>query len=150
MDDRIRLDELNTLLVDTYESVLRVEEKSLKHVGGGDLSIAEFHTLECIGDGQDNRRTVGEIAEALDVTVPTVTVCVNKLVKKGYVTKTRSEKDARIAIIELTPEGRKMNHLHHFFHEQMVLDISRELTEEELECLFRCVRKLNAFFGDRS
>jgi hypothetical protein len=32
----------------------------------------------------------------------------------------------------------------------MVLDISRELTEEELECLFRCVRKLSEFFESRS
>ena len=145
-----RLTELNTMLVDTFDAILRVEEKSLRQAGGGELSIAEFHTLECIGRGKDCRRTVGEIAEALGVTVPTVTVCVNKLLKKGYVTKTRSEKDARIAIIELTAEGRKMNHVHHFFHEQMVMDISRELTEEELDCLIRCVRKLNAFFEDRS
>ena len=150
MDDRIRLDELNTLLVDTYESVLRVEEKSLKHVGGGNLSIAEFHTLECIGDGQDNCRTVGEIAEALDVTVPTVTVCVNKLVKKGYVTKTRSEKDARVAIIELTREGRKMNRLHRYFHEQMLLTVKDEFTDEEMEILIRCLRKLNGFFEEKT
>ena len=150
MDDRKRLDELNTLLVDTCDSVLRVEEKSLKHVGGGDLSIAEFHTLECIGDGQDNRRTVGEIAEALDVTVPTVTVCVNKLVKKGYVTKTRSEKDARVAIIELTREGRKMNRLHRYFHEQMLLTVKDEFTDEEMEILIRCLRKLNGFFEEKT
>ena len=87
-----RLQELNTLFVDTFDAIMRVEEKSLKHVGGGKLSISEFHTLECIGGGEDARRTVGEIAEALNVTVPTVTVCVNKLVKKGYATKTRSEK----------------------------------------------------------
>jgi DNA-binding MarR family transcriptional regulator len=127
-----------------------VEEKSLKHVGGGDLSIAEFHTLECIGDGQDNRRTVGEIAEALDVTVPTVTVCVNKLVKKGYVTKTRSEKDARVAIIELTREGRKMNRLHRYFHEQMLLTVKDEFTDEEMEILIRCLRKLNGFFEEKT
>ena len=145
-----QLTELNTMLVDTFDAILRVEEKNLRQASGGELSIAEFHTLECIGRGKDCRRTVGEIAEALGVTVPTVTVCVNKLVKKGYVTKTRSEKDARIAIIELTAEGRKMNLVHHFFHEQMVMDISCELTEEELDCLPRCVRKLNAFFEDRS
>lgn len=149
MDDRKRLEELNTLLVDTFDAVLQVEEKSLKHVGGGELSIAEFHTLECIGKGDDNRRTVGEIAEALDVTVPTVTVCVNKLVKKGYVTKTRSEKDARVAIIELTREGRKMNRLHRYFHEQMILAVVDEFTEEETECLVRCLRKLNGFLGDK-
>jgi len=149
MDDRKRLEELNTLLVDTFDAVLQVEEKSLRHVGGGDLSIAEFHTLECIGGGQDNCRTVGEIAEALDVTVPTVTVCVNKLVKKGYVTKTRSEKDARVAIIELTREGRKMNRLHRYFHEQMILAVEDEFSEEEMELLIRCLRKLNGFFEEK-
>ena len=144
-----RLEELNTLFVDTFDTVLRVEEKSLKQVGGGQLSIAEFHTLECIAGGEDSRRTVGEIAEALDVTVPTVTVCVGKLVKKGYVTKTRSEKDARVAIIELTREGRKMNRLHRFFHEQMILAVESEFTEEEMECLLRCLRKLHAFFEEK-
>ena len=146
----IRLQELNTLFVETFDTVMRVEEKSLKHVGGGDLSIAEFHTLECIGNGEENRRAVGEIAEALGVTVPTVTVCVGKLVKKGYVTKTRSEKDARVAIIELTPEGKRMNRLHRFFHEQMVLSISHEFSDEELDCLLRCIRKLNEFFDERA
>ena len=144
-----RLQELNTLFVDTFDAVMRVEEKSLKHVGGGDLSIAEFHTLECIGHGEENRRTVGEIAEVLNVTVPTVTVCVNKLVRKGYVTKTRSEKDARVAIIELTPAGQKMNRLHRFFHEQMVLTIGNEFNDEELDCLLRCVRRLNAYFEEK-
>ncbi len=144
-----RLDELNTLFVDTFTAILQVEEKNLKHVGDGKLSISEFHTLECIGNGEDNRRTVGEIAEALAVTVPTVTVCVNKLVKKGYVTKTKSEHDARIAIIELTDEGRKMNRLHRFFHEQMILAIKHEFNDEEMEYLLRCIRKLNTFFADR-
>ena len=92
---------------------------------------------------------MGEIAEALGVTVPTVTVCVNKLVKKGYVTKNRSERDARIAIIELTPEGKKMNRLHRFFHEQMLLSIRGEFNDEELDCLLRCVKRLNTFFDER-
>ena len=145
-----RLEELNTLFVDTFDAIMRVEEKSLKQVGNGELSIAEFHTLECIGKGKDCRRAVGEIAEALGVTVPTVTVCVNKLVKKGYVTKTRSEKDARIAIIELTAEGRKMNRLHRYFHEQMILAVRGEFNDEELDSLLRCIRKLNAFFGEHA
>jgi DNA-binding MarR family transcriptional regulator len=145
-----RLQELNTLFVDTFDAILRVEENSLKQVGGGKLSISEFHTLECIGEGEDNRRAVGEIAEALGVTVPTVTVCVGKLVKKGYVTKTRSEKDARVTIVELTREGRKMNRLHRYFHEQMILSVGEEFSEEEMELLLRCIRKLNTFFEDKS
>ena len=145
-----KLTELNTLFVETFDAIMRVEEKSLKRVANGELSIAEFHTLECISQGEDCRRAVGEIAEALGVTVPTVTVCVNKLVKKGYVTKTRSEKDARIAIIELTPEGKKMNRLHRYFHEQMVMAISHEFNDEEIDCLLRCIRKLNEFFEEHT
>ena len=144
-----RLEELNTLFVDTFDAILQVEEKNLKRVGDGNLSISEFHTLECIGKGEDCRRAVGEIAEALGVTVPTVTVCVGKLVKKGYVTKSRSEKDARITMVELTREGRRMNRLHRFFHEQMVLAVSHEFDDEELDCLLRCIRKLNVFFEDK-
>jgi DNA-binding MarR family transcriptional regulator len=146
MDER--MNELNTLFVETFDTILRVEEKSLKHAGNGELSISEFHTLECIAGGEDQRRTVGEIADALGVTVPTVTVCVNKLVKKGYVTKTRSEKDARIAIIELTAQGRKMNRIHRFFHEQMILAIRDEFDDGELDNLLRCIRKLNGFFSE--
>ena len=145
-----RLTELNTLLVSTFDAILQVEEKSLRQAGGGDLSIAEFHTLECIGHGEECRRTVGEIAESLGVTVPTVTVCVNKLVKKGYVTKTRSEKDARVTIVELTREGRKMNRLHRYFHEQMLYAIEEEFSEEEMDYLVRCIRKLNTFFDEKS
>ena len=145
-----KLTELNTLFVETFDAIMRVEEKSLKRVANGELSIAEFHTLECISQGEDCRRAVGEIAEALGVTVPTVTVCVNKLVKKGYVTKTRSEKDARIAIIELTPEGKKMDRLHRYFHEQMVMAISHEFSDEEIDCLLRCIRKLNEFFEEHT
>ena len=145
-----RLQELNTLFVDTFDAIMRVEEKSLRHVGGGKLSISEFHTLECIGGGEDSRRTVGEIAEVLNVTVPTVTVCVSKLVKKGYATKTRSEKDARVTFVELTREGRKMNRLHRYFHEQMLSAIGEEFSEAEMEYLLRCIRKLNAFFEEKS
>jgi DNA-binding MarR family transcriptional regulator len=75
---------------------------------------------------------------------------VNKLVKKGYVTKTRSEKDARVAIIELTREGRKMNRLHRYFHEQMILAVEDEFSDEEMEILIRCLRKLNGFFEEKA
>lgn len=143
-----RLEELNTLLEDTFSSILQIEENNLRSVAGGNLSISEFHTIRAVGDGREGR-SVGEIAEELGVTVPTVTVSVNRLLKKGYVDKSKSLEDARITIIRLTDEGRRMNRLHRFFHEQMVLSIRSELDDDEMECLLRCVRRLNVFFGER-
>jgi hypothetical protein len=52
-------------------------------------------------------------------------------------------------MVELTREGRRMNRLHRFFHEQMVLAVSHEFDDEELDCLLRCIRKLNTFFEDK-
>ena len=49
-----------------------------------------------------------------------------------------------------SPAGQKMNRLHRFFHEQMVLSIRREFEDEELEYLLRCIRKLNAFFSEHT
>ena len=69
--------------------------------------------------------------------------------KESDVTKTKSEKDARIAIVELTAAGRKMNRLHRFFHEQMILAVGEEFSEEEMEVLLRCIRKLNTFFDEK-
>lgn len=143
-----RLEELNTLLEDTFSSILRVEEKNLRSAGEGNLSISEFHTLQSVGDGEEGR-SVGEIAEDLGVTVPTVTVSVNRLVKKGYVVKSKSPQDARITLIRLTDEGRRMNRLHRFFHEQMILAIRGEFDDEEMDCLMRCIHKLHAFFEER-
>ena len=34
-----RLEELNTLFVDTFDAILQVEEKNLKRVGDGNLSM---------------------------------------------------------------------------------------------------------------
>jgi len=144
-----RLEELNTLLEDTFSSILRIEENNLRAAGEGNLSISEFHTIQAVGDGEEGR-SVGEIAEDLGVTVPTVTVSINRLVKKGCVVKSKSPQDARITLIRLTDEGRRMNRLHRFFHEQMVFAIRNELCDDELESLLRCVRRLNTFFGEKT
>jgi DNA-binding MarR family transcriptional regulator len=43
-----------------------------------------------------------------------------------------------------------MNRLHRYFHEQMILSVGEEFSEEEMELLLRCIRKLNTFFEDKS
>lgn len=59
------------------------------------------------------------IAQALDITLPTVTVAVKRLEKKGYVVKRRDEYDGGVQRVELTPRGRKMDAAHKYFHQIM-------------------------------
>ena len=99
-------EQLNDLIVDAYRSILKVEETILKRSDNIDLSINEMHMLEAVGKGKNKPKTISEIAEDLGITLPSVTVAINKLVKKGYVEKLRGEEDARIVYVTLTKQGK--------------------------------------------
>ena len=87
-------EQLNEVIVDTYRSILRVEENILKRSDQTDLSISEIHMLEAVGKGKDRRRTISELAEVLNITLPSVTVAINKLMKKGYVERSVAKRMA--------------------------------------------------------
>ena len=93
-------DILNKLLVQLFNDILQIEEKSLKNTQFTDLSITEIHTIEAIG--LDRSRTMGEIAHDLRITVGTLTTAITKLIKKGYVERKRIEEDRRVVLVNLT------------------------------------------------
>ena len=142
-------EQLNAVIVDTYRSILKVEETILKRSDKIDLSINEMHMLEAVGKGKDRRRTISELAEELNITLPSVTVAINKLMKKGYVERVRGEEDGRIVYVSLTRMGKKIDSVHRYFHESMVRSIIRDMTEEEQQILYKGVMKLDQFLKDQ-
>jgi DNA-binding MarR family transcriptional regulator len=137
--------ELNTLLVETYHLIERVEENSVKKMRDGNLSINEVHVLEAVGKTGEPR-TISELAADLDISLPSATVAVNKLVSKGFLEKQRGEVDGRQVLISLTKKGKTIDRVHRFFHEQMVKKVAAELSDEEKQVLLRAIRNLNRFF----
>lgn len=137
--------ELNTLLVETYHLIERVEENSVKKMRDGNLSINEVHVLEAVGKTGEPR-TISELAADLDISLPSATVAVNKLVSKGFLEKQRGEVDGRQVLISLTKKGKTIDRVHRFFHEQMVKKVASELSDEEKQVLLRAIRNLNRFF----
>lgn len=141
---------LNDLLVDTFRCILKVEEETLAGSAGLDLSINEMHLLESVGKAKEAGKTVGAIAEDLGITLPSATVAINKLQKKGYVEKARGEEDCRTVFVRLTKPGRKADAAHRYFHENMVRSIVSEMDEEERAALLKGIVKLNTFFRRKS
>ena len=74
---------MNELLVDTFHSILKVEENMLSQFQSN-LSISEMHLIEAIGKNKETGRTISDIANELSITSASVTA-INKLVKKGHV-----------------------------------------------------------------
>jgi DNA-binding MarR family transcriptional regulator len=138
--------ELNGLLTDAFWSVLKLEEKAASLTSQGDLSISELHLLEAASKDEEQGRSISALAADLEITLSSVTIAVNKLVKKGYVEKIRSEHDGRQVFVKLTKLGRKVNAGHQYFHENMVRNASEGMTEEEKEILVRSMGKLDQFF----
>lgn len=60
------------------------------------LKCTQLKQLECI------EKTSSEVAKELSITVGTLTVAINNLVKKGYVERIRSEDDRRVVKLGLT------------------------------------------------
>lgn len=140
---------LNDLLVNTYRTVLKVEEQMIKNMNGIDLSINELHMLEFIGNSDDEGVTISDIARVMDITLPSVTVAIKKLEKKGYIQKVKSKEDGRIVNVVLTRIGEKIDKMHRYFHEQMIRNVAKEIPEDEKEVLLKAMVNLDGFFKQR-
>jgi len=138
--------ELNQLFMRTYRSINKVEETMLQTMSNGSLSISEMHIIECIGRDRKNGVTVSDIAQDMEITLPSATIAVKKLEKKGYVTKARDTEDGRRVYVQLTEHGRKAEVAHRYFHRKMLKAVSKMIREEDRPVLLNAVRALNDFF----
>lgn len=138
---------LNKLLVQLFNDILHIEEKSLKKTEFTDLSITEIHTIEAIG--LDRERTMGEIAHDLRITVGTLTTAINKLIKKGYVQRKRIEEDRRVVLVSLTERGKEAHNVHFVFHDEMIKAMLSEFSDGEEQMLAGALEKLTDFFEDK-
>jgi len=139
--------EINHLLVDIFRSILSVEEQTLRTTRL-DLNIGELHILETIGQHcrKDNAGcSMSQIAQDQEITLPSATVAIQKLEKKGFVQKVRSKKDARVVRVTLTRSGRRADAAHRYFHEQMVRSLLREASDEQAPILLSALKNLNEF-----
>lgn len=82
---------------------------------------------------------MSRIAGELHVTVGTLTTNMNSLERKGYLTRNRSTRDKRVVLVTLTEKGRKAFFHHRDFHRKMIHTIIRDLDEEEMKTLIKCL-----------
>ena len=67
----------------------------------------------------------------------TLTIAMNSLVKKGYVTRERGKEDRRVVYISLSEKGKHAYEHHEQFHHNMIDAILQDLTPDETESLIK-------------
>jgi DNA-binding MarR family transcriptional regulator len=141
-----KLIEINRMLVEVYDDVNHIEEYSIKQGAFNDLSITEIHTVEAVG--LYGSKTMSEIATELGITMGTLTTAVDKLIKKDYMERSRSNSDRRIVNVNLTKRGKLAYRIHEKFHLDMVKAIMLDFTQQEEEVLLTALSKLNKHLKD--
>jgi DNA-binding MarR family transcriptional regulator len=135
---------LNELLVDIFNDILTIEQTALQAGSFSDISVTEIHTIEAIG--MYRTRTMSEVAGSLGITVGTLTVAINNLVKKNYVERKRTDVDRRVVNIQLTKRGKLAFRIHEKFHSDMIKASIEGLTDAENNILIKSLAQLNDFF----
>lgn len=98
-----------------------IEEKMMDPKQITDLTIGEMHVLETVE--KFNGQPMTKIANALKVTVGSLTIGVNRLIAKDYLIRVRDEKDHRVVNLSVTPKAKKVLKLHDKFHEDILLGV---------------------------
>lgn len=139
--------ELNLLFMHTYRSIHNVEEAMLKSLSNGSLSIGEMHIIECIGRGGNNGASITAIAQDMEISLPSATVAVKKLERKGFVLKSRGGgRRAPGCMCNSRKPAARAEVAHRYFHRQMLKAVCQGVREEEKPVLLGAIRSLNEFF----
>jgi len=100
--EKILIEFINTL--DSSFKKMQAEAGSTTKIA--QLTISQFQYIEAIHELE--KPTVTEVANQLEIAKASVSTGINKLIEKGYVTKTQSDRDKRIFYLGLTPKSKQL------------------------------------------
>ena len=139
-----RYDVFHDILVNLFQEIMDIEEKALITAEFKNISVNDMHIIEAIGTGEP--KNMSTVAKLMSVTVGTLTIAINNLVKKGYVSRVRSEEDRRVVLIFLTEKGKRAYQHHRVFHDGMVKALVEGLDEGQQKILVKSLLNLRTFF----
>ena len=139
-----RYDVFHDILVNLFQEIMDIEEKALITAEFKNISVNDMHIIEAIGTGEP--KNMSTVAKLMSVTVGTLTIAINNLVKKGYVSRVRSEEDRRVVLIFLTEKGKRAYQHRREFHDGMVKALVEGLDEGQQKILVKSLLNLRTFF----
>jgi DNA-binding MarR family transcriptional regulator len=89
-----------------FLAALRRARRRVPAGSDGRLTLAQLHLAGALEAHPG--RTVRELADATDVSQPTITRALDALQRQGLVTRAASPEDRRCVLVELTADGREL------------------------------------------
>ena len=142
--------QLNNFLSNCFNMLINAEEDIIQKLFNNSITVKEVHLIEKIGDGEKiGLNTAGDIAKALKVTLGTLTVTANTLIKKGLVTRLKTDVDKRIVRLTLTSYGNDIYKKHQAFHNKLAMDILKNMNDDEQKILVQAMETIEKYFFNK-
>ena len=123
------------------DKIREIKEEEFCTTGYQDIPISYFQYINAINSLHNP--TFVELAEKLNLSKPSITVMINKLIEQDYVKKRRSDNDGRAFNIALTEKGKTLVLASERAQLKVVDHISDRLSNEEIEALTTLLTKIS-------
>jgi Transcriptional regulators len=127
-------------------SIVEAEEQMTKNSKFSDMTGNDMRVVAAIGIA--DAKNMSAIAKELSVTVGTLTISINSLLRKGYVLRERGIIDKRTVYISLSAKGKKAFLFRQRFFETILLKINGEFTVEQQSLLYNVLIRMNKILKD--
>ncbi len=127
--------------------IARMSQNPNEFGTGEHLSLAEIQVIHTIGNYPEI--TVTELAQQLGLTKGTVSPVVTKLVRRGYLTKTRSHRDGRKMKLDLTEKGMTAAEGYEQYATEYVSQYAQEISFGEWVIVNEILAKLEAYIDTK-
>lgn len=128
----IEYNDIFDVVMDTLRKVLYPEEWIKL-----DLTLSKSEILALMQVDRNGEIIMSQIADYINIPMSTATGLIERLVKKDYIERLRSETDRRIVTIRLTEEGKKLTGYLKDTLKGYIQLIYDSLTDEERNLLFK-------------
>ncbi|MBN3527058.1 MarR family transcriptional regulator [Paenibacillus apiarius] len=125
---------LNNLLEDFYMKLTMSFYKNASQnetLDIGNISTVEMSCLEVVYFLKNP--TYSELAEFLNISQPNATYRINKLIKKGYLTKVNDKKDRRIYYLQVTDKFMDYYCLNDNYMNNVIAELEKRCTANEIQ-----------------
>jgi len=137
---------LNELLVVVFNQILSIESEYIRKKGVT-LSMTEVHVIEAIKNV--DIPIMSKVANKLRVTMGTLTVSINILVKKGYVFREKIDSDKRKVLLRLSEKSFPVLKIHDTFHNEMITNVIKDLSIDKNTILIESLKTLSDYFKEK-
>lgn len=130
-----RIDSIGIQILRAIRRIIRRTSEHSRTVGKqGGVSVPQMLCLKAVSEfPEDTEITVAMVAQAVQLSAPTVSRILDKLEKGGYIVRERNSKDRRRVCVGLTEDGwQRIDNLPTPLHEQF---LRRLETLDPVECL---------------